>query len=459
MKTNQEKPEVRSRKPEGKGASRLPALLLCLLASVFCLLPAGCQKNEGEVLDVRTNPAGATIEVDGQRADGVSPMRLRVQPGEHLVVAAKGPTETRASVTVRAGVVTPLDLALRPLLGLVLIESFPSESEVLLDGASRGKTPLLLTDLPGGEHRFTLKRDGYETKDAVLAIADRQPKLLSLELKSLLTAIKVTSVPDKAKVHLDGSFVGESPQSIQNVLAGKHKVRLELEGYEPFEQEVEVKGKEEYVVNATLQEKYARIRIETEPKGGEIYLNNESRGKAPIALEKLHDGEYTIKVVMPNYPETVRKVTLKKGEDLQLVIPLERRVGVLQVITIPAGVDVFVDGEKRGTTIPLPNVQYSSPLFISDVLEGSRIVKLVKPGFAEVNTRVDIRQGQTTTFSNVQLRRLFIPDTEIATRDGRTLRGIVTRVDADGTVHFETAPGIFVDIPGDNIASRKPISK
>ncbi len=431
------------------------------IAAAFGLLAlTGCQKNEGEVLDVRTSPAGAIIEVDGQRADGASPMRLRVQTGEHLVVASKeGSVETRATVNVRAGVITPLDLALRPLTGLVLIESFPSESEVLMDGASRGKTPLLMTDLPGGEHRVILKRDGYETKEAMVVIAGRQPKLVSLELKSLLTAIKVTSTPEKAGVHLDGSYIGESPQSIQNVLAGRHKVRLELDGYEPFEQEVEVKGKEEYTVNATLQEKYARIRVETDPKGGEVYLNGESRGKAPIVLAKLHDGEYTIKIVMPNYPETVRKVTLKKGEDLQLTIPLERRVGILQVITIPAGVDVFVDGDKRGATVGPPNTQYSTPLLISDVLEGQRVVKLIKPGYAEVSTPLQIRVGQTTTLSNIQMRRLFIPDTEIATKDGRTLRGLVNRVEADGTVHFETAPGIFVDIPGDNIASRKAVAK
>jgi len=420
----------------------------------------GCQKSEGEILDVRTSPPGAVIEVDGQRAEGVTPMRLRLQPGEHLVVASKeGSLETRASVTVRPGAVTPLDLVLRPLTGLVLIESLPAEAEVSVDGAFRGKTPLLLTDLPAGEHRFVVKREGYETKESVLVIADRQPKLLSMELKSLLTAIKVLSTPEKAKVYLDGSYVGESPQSIQNVLAGRHQIRVEMDGYEQFQQDVEVKGKEEYTVNAPLQVKFATLKVDTEPSGGEVWLNGDARGKAPVTLGPLHEGEYTIKVTKHGFDPIERKVALKKGENQEITIPFVKRFGILQVSTIPPGVEVFVDGESRGTTQAPPNQTYSVPLVIPNISQGQRVIKLVKPGFAEVQMVIPITEGQTYPLSNIQLKRLFIPDTEIATKDGRTLRGLVNRVDADGTVHFETAPGIFLDIPGDNIAAKKPIGK
>lgn len=420
----------------------------------------GCQKSEGEILDVRTSPPGAVVEVDGQRAEGVTPMRLRVQPGEHLVVAGKeGSMEARASVMVRSGAVTPLDIVLRPLTGLLLVESLPAESEVLIDGAFRGKTPLLLTDLPGGEHRITIKRDGYETKEATQVIADRQPKLLSLELKSLLTAIKIISTPEKAKVYLDGSFVGESPQSIQNVLAGKHQIRVEMDGYELFQQEVEVKGKEEYTVNAPLQVKFATIKVDTEPTGGEVWLNGDARGKAPVTLGPLHEGEYTIKVAKHGFDPIERKVALKKGESQEMTIPFVKRFGILQVSTVPPGVQVFVDGEARGTTQAPPNQTYSVPLVIPNISQGQRVIKLVKSGFAEVQSVIPISEGQTYTLSNIQLKRLFIPDTEISTKDGRTLRGLVNRVDADGTVHFETAPGIFVDIAGDNIAAKKPIGK
>jgi len=428
---------------------------------VALLAATGCFEQAGSLLDVRTSPSGARIELDGVY-QGDSPVKLKVVPGPHLVVATRdGFLETRGSVNVQPTGTTRFDISMRPLFGLILAESFPNDAEVLVDNVFRGKTPVLMTDLPAGQHRIVIKKDGYESKETLLNIqteGDRQPKLISLELRSLLVAIKVTSAPDKAKVFLDGSFKGDSPQSIQNILAGKHKVRVELDGYEPFEQEVEVSGHDEYHVNATLQEKYARIKIDTDPSGGEVFLNSEARGKAPVTLGPLHEGDYTIRITKHGFDPVERKVTLKKGADLDLKIPFAKLFGILQVTTIPAGVQIFVDNDPRGVTQAPPNQAYSSPLIIPNVPQGQRIVKFVRPGCADVQVVATIKDGQTTTISNVQLKRLFIPDTVIVVKDGRTLRGLISRVENDGTVHFETAPGIFVDIPPDDIVSKKPIT-
>ena len=113
---------------------------------------------------------------------------------------------------------------------------------------------------------------------------------------------------------------------------------------------------------------------------------------------------------------------------------------------------------SSGSTQAPPNQAYSSPLIISSVPQGQRIVKFVKPGCADVQVVASIQDGQTTTISNVQLKRLFIPDTIIVVKDGRTLRGLINRVENDGTVHFETAPGIFVDVAPDDISSKKPLA-
>ncbi|MBI5687134.1 MAG: PEGA domain-containing protein [Verrucomicrobia bacterium] len=439
------------------------AIARCGLSALIlaALLAAGCVEQPGSLLELRTSPSGARIELDGVY-QGDSPIKLKVAPGQHLVVATRdGFLETRATVNVLPEGTTRFDLSLRPLFGLVLAESFPAESEVLVNNVFRGKTPVLLTDLPAGQHRIVIKKDGYESKETVLNIqneGDRQPKLISLELRSLLTAIKVISTPEKAKVYLDGSYVGDSPQSIQNVLAGKHQVRVELDGYEPFEQEAEVKSMKEFNVDALLKEKLGRIKVDTDPTGGEVFLNSEARGKAPVILDRLHEGEYAIKITKHGFDPVERKVTLKKGADLDLKIPFAKLFGILQVTTIPAGVQVFVDNDPRGVTQAPPNQAYSVPLIISNVPQGQRIVKFVRPGCADVQVVASIQDGQTTTISNVQLKRLFLPDTIIVVKDGRTLRGLINRVENDGTVHFETAPGIFVDIPADDIVSKKPIT-
>lgn len=333
---------------------------LSALVWAALLAATGCFEEPGALLDLRTSPSGARIELDGVY-QGDSPLKLKVTPGQHLVAATRdGCLETRGSVNVPATGTTRFDLSLRPLFGLILAESFPNDAEVLVNGVSRGKTPVLMTDLPAGQHRIVIKKDGYESKETALNIqneSDRQPKLISLELHSLLAAIKVTSAPEKARVYLakavekgKGSEIGETPQSIQGILAGKYRIHVEIDGYEPYEQEVEVAGKEEYRVHAALQEKYARIKVDTDPPGGEVFLNGETRGKAPVTIGPLHEGDYIIKIAKHGFDSAEQKVSLKKGQNLELKMPFVKRVGILQVTTIPPGVQVFVDNEPRGIT-------------------------------------------------------------------------------------------------------------
>ena len=81
---------------------------------------------------MRGPPGNATVEVDGQRAEGVSPMRLKLDPGEHLIVAHRdGFLETRERVEVRSIGTTAVDLTLRPLLGLVLVDSLPEDADAM----------------------------------------------------------------------------------------------------------------------------------------------------------------------------------------------------------------------------------------------------------------------------------------------------------------------------------------
>jgi hypothetical protein len=65
-------------------------------------------------LTVTTTPAGATVEIDGKAATGVTPLSQDLAPGDHTVAAQKrGFASATRSVTARLGraVVVSLDLA------------------------------------------------------------------------------------------------------------------------------------------------------------------------------------------------------------------------------------------------------------------------------------------------------------------------------------------------------------
>ncbi len=64
--------------------------------------------------------------------------------------------------------------------------------------------------------------------------------------------IKITSNPEGATVFLDGQKKGETPLTIENVSPGNHTIKAEIPLYGKWEDKINVKGYQEYNINAVL---------------------------------------------------------------------------------------------------------------------------------------------------------------------------------------------------------------
>ena len=65
----------------------------------------------------------------------------------------------------------------------------------------------------------------------------------------------VDSRPQKARVIVDGRFVGVTPVRLPDLPLGRHAVRLEMSGYRSFATTVGVKAGEQARVTAALEER------------------------------------------------------------------------------------------------------------------------------------------------------------------------------------------------------------
>ena len=140
----------------------------------------------GAVLDVASEPAGATVFVNGDSV-GVTPLQVPVaEPGEQWVlVAAGGQTVLDTTVQVAYGDVVALDAARRRApaarddepaatvevqRGAIRVTSAPSGAAVLLDGRSVGETPVTIDGLSPGRYSLAVRRSGYEAVARTVAI-------------------------------------------------------------------------------------------------------------------------------------------------------------------------------------------------------------------------------------------------------------------------------------------------
>lgn len=146
--------------------------------------------------------------------------------------------------------------------GALQVTSVP-ESQVFLDGAYVGKTPLCLCELKDlikvGDYTIKLVpvKSGYKNFEqkislykGVLTVVDRTHEIeVSASTGSIITLspiddediaeLMIISFPSKAQVILDSNSVGKTPYLI-NITASDHEIKLMKDGYK--EKVIKVKG-------------------------------------------------------------------------------------------------------------------------------------------------------------------------------------------------------------------------
>ena len=144
--------------------------------------------------------------------------------------------------------------------GQLVVQSDPSGALVTVDGQYRGETPVTIRDLPLGAYTVQIARPGHipwsnrvtltSSSPARVVAADLQP---GLDMAGRVTgSVYIDSRPRGARVMIDGRFVGTTPFRMPGLAAGRHEVRLELDGYRAATQQVPVTAGRESRVAMTL---------------------------------------------------------------------------------------------------------------------------------------------------------------------------------------------------------------
>ncbi|MCX7590003.1 MAG: PEGA domain-containing protein, partial [Kiritimatiellae bacterium] len=211
---------------------------------------------------VTTDPPDAVVLCDGIVQDAPPVTITGLAPGEHLIVATKsGYQDARRTITLEAGQRLAVDLKLEPICGLVLVRSNPPGSEVEVDGASRGRTPLLLTDLPLGTYRVRLSAPGYMPKEIDLKIESRIPIKLEANLRSDAATLEIASEPPGARVLVNGAERGTTPCVVERIREGDCRLELLLDGYEPYRHEMRLAAGQVESLNIILKPLPAELTV------------------------------------------------------------------------------------------------------------------------------------------------------------------------------------------------------
>ncbi|MGA0334271.1 MAG: PEGA domain-containing protein [Kiritimatiellia bacterium] len=436
-----------------------------LLCGILILTALGCNQQPkvptGELV-VMTEPEDAVVEVNGKIL-GTTPLSANIPAGKLLMKVRKEGFETEwRTLYLAAGDRLVPELKLRPLHGLVVINSEPQGAAVSLGEVYAGTTPLTLHTISRGRHRARLVLSGYDDKEIEFEVRERIPQALNVELNSNAGILVIHSNPPGASVFVDGRSAGVTPLSLDQIGRGEQDLSLQLSGYEPYRSTVVISPAATTRVDANLTPLPGGLSIVSVPNGGRVYIDGEFRGEAPVNLRGIEPGAYSVRVELRGHAAESRTVRVDKGESVVEEFQLVRNSGTLQIITRPAEVSVNIDGEFMGKTLPGSDASdvVSRPLIIDMLSQGSHTLQLVREGYTFETKRFFITKDEVTALEET-LERKFIPNVILRIGEGPddVITGVLQRRHLNGDIEMEVRKGIFRTFPMGSYLSLEPLKQ
>jgi hypothetical protein len=243
-----------------------------------------------------------------------------------------------------------------PPVGSVLFNSRPAAAMVLVDGVSRGSTPLEL-QLAAGAHDVVLRTASAER--TVHLNVERGTRLIEdidLPVADVANAqLEITSEPSGARVTVDGKPVGQTPLKVRDLETGRHAVAIGS-GASAVNRMVDVTAGTTASVFVSLASPATTTTgtfIVESPGELRLLENGQLLGLSNAAPLQMAAGRHQFDLVNDSLElHLTRAVTIEPGKVTRLSVPMPN--GTLFANAAPWA-EVFVDGRSIGTT-PLGNV-------------------------------------------------------------------------------------------------------
>lgn len=288
----------------------------------------------------------------------------------------------------------------------VNVESVPPGATVFLDtpdAAPLGSTPLTAVRIPAGSHTLIFRMPNFE--EARLTVTVRRRRETFRAVLRPLGTIEVSAGNEGARgaaVRIDGQPVGGGtlgslPIRVDSLQPGRHQVQISREGYNDFEQWVEVQGGQVVRVTALLERQApttGSILVSADVQGAAITLDGQPRGTTTTVIDDVPAGTHTIEIRAEgeDMQPFSQQVLVMAGQRATVSATLRRpqtapTTGSIAVITDVPEAEVRINGQPLGVGV-----------FSRDGLApGNYVVQVMAPGHRPFRSEVQVQAGQTTS--------------------------------------------------------------
>jgi hypothetical protein len=305
----------------------------------------------------------------------------------------------------------------------VNIESVPPGATVYVDSPDStpvGVTPITAARIPSGSHTLIFRLANYEEARLVVTVARRRETFRAV-LRAL-GSVEVSAANEGARgasVTVDGQPVAGGvlqmvPLRVDNLPPGRHQIRAMREGYNAFEQWVEVQGGQVVRVPIILERSApttGSILVAADVEGAPIFIDGRPTGLVTTAvIDDVPAGNHTVEVRPSDgtpYSQTIVVEAGRRAEVRARVRPqiVAATTGTIAVLVDQTGALVRINGEG------LPPGSYTR----EGLTAGTYVVQVLLEGYEPFRREVTVTVGQTTTV-DVSLVAIQAPPGPISLR-------------------------------------------
>ena len=295
---------------------------------------------------IETEPLDANVDI-GAALKLKLANRYLIRPGAYdLGLSAPGYRPLRETLDVSEEAAQHYIYRLEKLPGHLLVDSGRvTGAEVLIDGISKGETPVAVRDLPAGDYIVEIRVERYFPfrTEVTLEGLDREQSV-SADLEPAWAAVSFASEPPGAQVFSGDEQIGTTPFTAQ-LLEGRHEVRVKADGYKVWQDTLAVvAGEAQSITGIKLEPADAALFLVSQPARANATVNGNYLGLTPLEVP-LAPGQATeIRLFKQGYKPAARSVTAQSGEQKRLSVTLEPELVAVRVKVEPEDAKIFVDG-------------------------------------------------------------------------------------------------------------------
>lgn len=162
--------------------------------------------------------------------------------------------------------------------------------------------------------------------------------------------IYIKSNPQGAEVFINGEDTHKTTPYQQSLSPGSFTFSLQLELYKRYEGKFAIAANSVENLNIPLKPNFGSLRINSNPSGGECYLDGKLVGKTPLMYEKVISGSHKVELRLERFNTITDIIGVEDVKTTEKIYSFAAGFGNIGIQAKPAA-DIYINGKKVASQI------------------------------------------------------------------------------------------------------------